>query len=238
MNFTPAFYRSAAICSALTAVTTLCLIFLPDFFQPVEGFAGRMSRVHEPAYQLRAWVYLLHPFLVLMASLAVAMRIRRLAPAAAVIGLLGFVLWGFTEAGQQTLTLFAFDRWREAYAAADATTRAAIETNTRMYDGLWDAMYFLLLLGFSIGNTCLGLALVRHRGFTRVIGGFFLAAVLLTFTYIAGELRWEVFGVPEWVYPVLQPLGRLLIGWWLWIAADETQMLPRTMRVGVRSEAS
>jgi len=31
-------------------------------------------------------------------------------------------------------------------------TRAQIRTNAMMYDGLWDAMYFLLLIGFSIGN--------------------------------------------------------------------------------------
>lgn len=39
--------------------------------------------------------------------------------------------------------LFAFDKWRAAYATADEMMRAQIRTNTLMYDGLWDAMYFL-----------------------------------------------------------------------------------------------
>ena len=42
-------------------------------------------------------------------------------------------MWAFTEAGQQTLTLFAFDKWRVAYATADELTRAQIRTNTMMY---------------------------------------------------------------------------------------------------------
>jgi hypothetical protein len=148
MNFSPAFYRAAAVTSVFSAATTLLLIFLPDFYAPAEGFDGRMNRVADPAYVLRSWVYLLHPFLVLTAAVGVAMRIRRLHSAAALVGLLGFVLWAFTEAGQQTLTLFAFDRWRAAYVAGDELVRSHIHASTAVYDGLWDAMYFLLLLGF------------------------------------------------------------------------------------------
>lgn len=45
-------------------------------------FDERMARVHDPAYALRSWVYLLHPFLVLMAASGIAMRIRRARPSA------------------------------------------------------------------------------------------------------------------------------------------------------------
>jgi hypothetical protein len=228
MHFTPSFYRAAAVCSVLSAVTTLLLIFLPEFFAPTEGFAGRMQRVADPAYSLRSWVYFVHPFLVLTAALGVAMRLRRTHSAAAVIGLLGFVLWAFTEAGQQTLTLFAFDRWRTAWLAGDEAVRAHMQASAAIYDGLWDAMYFLLLIGFSIGNAAYGAALVRARALTRIVGVFLFAAVALTFTIIASELHW--FTLPEalgkWSYPAIQPLGRTLLGVWLWRAADETAPLP------------
>jgi hypothetical protein len=228
LQFTPSFYKAAAICSALSAITTLCLIFLPSFFVPIEGFDTRMGRVNEPAYVLRSWVYLVHPFLVLMAALGIAMRIRRIASAAAIIGLLGACLWAFTEAGQQTLTLFAFDKWRAAYATADELTRATIRANTAMYDGLWDAMYMLLLIGFTIWNLSLGLALARGRKLTRVTGYFLLAACVLTLTIISEELKGPT--LPEalsfWAYPAIQPLGRLLIGLWLWRAANENEPLP------------
>lgn len=228
LRFHPSFYKSAAVCSVLSAVTTLGLIFLPRFFVPGEGFEARMARVHDPTYVLYSWVYLVHPFLTFTAALAVAMRIRTLAAAPALIGLLGLALWAFTEAGQQTLTLFTFNKWRGAYATADELTRAQIHTNTMVYDGLWDAMYFLLLIGFTIGNTCLGVVLVRGQGLTRVVGYFFFAAVALTLTYVAREL--ELPPVPElletWAYPAIQPLGRTLIGVWLWRAATEGTALP------------
>jgi hypothetical protein len=211
----------------LSALTTLLLIFLPRFFAPIEGFEDRVARVHEPAYIVRSWVYLLHPFLVFMAALGIAMRIRRSASAAALIGLLGFALWAFTEAGQQTLTLFAFDEWRNAYATADEVMREQIRTNTLIYDGLWDAMYFLLLIGFAIGNLCFGVTLFRSHGLTRVVGAFLLAAVLLTLTNILPEL-----GLPSlpdtlgmWSYAAIQPLGRALIGLWLWRLSNEMHPL-------------
>jgi hypothetical protein len=211
------FIRIAAICSMLSAVTTLMLIFLPELYAPVAGFDGRMARVHDPAYRLRAWAYLVHPFLVLTAALAIAHQVRRFAPALALLGTLGFVLWAFTEAGQATLTLFAFDEWRVAYAAADEAARAAIRIQTGMYDGIWDAMYALLLVGFALGNLFLGSSLVRRTGLARVVGVFLLAACALTVMLFVGELG---LAPPEplarFGYPAIQPLGRALIGVWLW----------------------
>jgi len=224
MQFGMSFYRVGAVCSALSVLTTLLLIFLPEFYAPVEGFAGRMSRVQDPVYVLRSWVYLLHPFLVMTAAVTLAMRIRRRNSASALVGLLGFLLWGFTEAAQQTLTLFAFDEWRTAYAAADAITRAQIQTATYFYDGLWDAMYVLLLLGFGIGNLALGIAMSRSRGMGRIVGYFLLAACVLTLTNLL-----PAFGGPAlpdtlgtWVYALIQPAGRAVLAAWLWLyAVDE-----------------
>ena len=172
-----------------------------------------MARVHDPAYVLRSWVYFVHPFITFAAALGVGLRIRALRPAAAIVGVAGFALWACSEAGQQTLTLFAFDKWRVAYATADEATRTIIRTNTAMYDGLWDALYFLLLVAFTIGNTSLGFALARAgRGVTRVVGFFFLAAAALTVTIITGELQWGSLPEPlaSWSYPAIQPLGRTL----------------------------
>ena len=218
MQVDPRFFRVAAVCSLLSAVTTLLLIFLPELFLPVRDFAGRMHRVLEGAYQLRAWVYLLHPFLVFTAALGLGLAVRTRAPALVITGLLGFALWAFTEAGQQALTLFAFDRWRVAWDNADEATRQVIRANTALYDGLWDAMYMLLLIGFTIGNVCLGCALWRGTGLARWLGGFLWAAALLTVLLFVGELGVKL--VPEavlaWAYPAIQPLGRTLIGVWLW----------------------
>lgn len=233
MKLQPSFYRSVAVCSVLSAITTLGLIYLPEFYQPLEGFDGRMRRVADPAYGLRSWVYLIHPFLTFAAALGIALRIRVLRPAAAIIGIAGFALWACNEALQQTMTIFAFDKWRAAYFAADAATQAIIRTNTAMYDGLWDAFYLLLLIGFSIGNASLGIGLMRAgQGVTRIVAFFLLAAVAITLPIITGEM--QLWSLPEplasWSYPAIQPLGRALIGLWLWTAANEQEPLPSRLR--------
>lgn len=233
MKLQPSFYRSVAVCSVLSAITTLGLIYLPEFYQPLEGFDGRMRRVADPAYGLRSWVYLIHSFLTFAAALGIALRIRVLRPAAAIIGIAGFALWACNEALQQTMTIFAFDKWRAAYFTADAATQAIIRTNTAMYDGLWDAFYLLLLIGFSIGNASLGIALMRAgQGVTRIVAFFLLAAVAITLPIITGEM--QLWSLPEplasWSYPAIQPLGRALIGLWLWTAANEQDPLPSRLR--------
>ena len=212
----------AAVCSALSAVTTLMLIFLPEFFASAQGFEARMARVHETAYRLRAWAYLLHPFIVLTAALGIAFAIRQRSPVLALFGALGFTWWAFSEASQLTLTLLAFDRWRVAYAAADEATRATIRINAAMYDGIWDGMYMLLLIAFAIGNACYAAALLTKHGLARVVGGFLLAACVLTIILFINELGISLLPEPvlTWSYPAIQPLGRLLIGVWLWRVAS------------------
>ena len=91
-------------------------------------------------------------------------------------GLLAFVLWGATEAGQQALTLFAFNPWRLAWLAGDPAVRETMELRTAMYDGVWNAMYFLLIVGFCIGNSLYALALWRRRRLSRVVAALYAAA--------------------------------------------------------------
>lgn len=219
MTFTPAFYRSAAICSIASAVTTLGLIFLPGMLAPADDLAGRMARVTDPTYQLYAWVYFVHPLLAVTAALAVSMRLRFEAASLVIPGLLAFVLWGATEAGQQALTLFAFDPWRLAWLAGDPAVRATMEVRTAMYDGVWNAMYFLLIVAFFIANSLYAVAMWRRGGFSRVVGALYAAAALLTLQIIVVEAGGSQL-LPEaldfWVYPLIQPLARTLIGVWLW----------------------
>jgi hypothetical protein len=219
------FYRVAAAASILSAFTTLGLIFLPELFATnPEGIAGRMMRVTEPAYQLRAWIYLIHPFLCFTAILAMGIACRRVAPALALAGILGFGLWAITEAGQQTLTLFAFDDWRRAWLAGDPAVRATMELRAAIYDGLWDAAYSLLLIGIILGSAFFCAMLLKFRdGLSRTVGILFGANVFLSLTFLSGEVGGPTLppGISFWIYPALQPLARVLIGLWLFrIASD------------------
>ena len=221
MRFSPRFYQAAAICSVLSAITTLILIFLPRFYGPATSFEHRMELVHHPLYQLRIFAYLVHPFLVLTAALGVAAALRRHA-GIIVCGFLGFLLWAFTEAGQQTLTLTAYWRWANAYQTAEGAARETLRAHIALYDQLWDAMFLLLLIAFLIGNLLYAIVTIRGRGLTRVLGFFYLGAVFLTLAGISGELQGPTLPplLGTWLYPLLQPAARALIGVWLWRARD------------------
>ena len=238
MRFTPAFYRVAAFCSIASALTTLGLIFLPGMMVPADDFAARMARVNDPVYRLYAWVYFTHPFLVVTAALAVAMRLRREAASLVVPGLLAFLLWGATEAGQQALSLFAFNPWRIAWLAGDPAVRATMEARTAMYDGLWNAMYFLLIVGFFIANTLYAMAMWRRSGMSRIVGAFYAAAAALTLQIIVVEVGGAQL-LPDaldfWLYPLIQPLARTLIGVWLLRHADEGAALTRAASLSVHA---
>ncbi|UXI65836.1 hypothetical protein [Tahibacter amnicola] len=223
--FTPRFYRVAAICSMVSAATTLLLIFLPYAYTGGSDFDSRMARVNDPAAILRAWAYLIHPFLVVGAALGVAIRLRRLAAGLVLPGFLGFLLWGMSEAGQQAMTLIAFDRWRHAWLVADAATKDALRVQIAVYDGLWDALYFLLLIAFVIGNSFYAIAIARRGRLGRWLAFFYTAAAALTVTIIASELGAPPLPGPlnAVLYPALQPLARILIGVWLWRMADERE---------------
>jgi len=219
MTFSPTFYRVAGTASILSVATTLMLIFLPEFFAPVpEGIPGRMQRVTDPLYQLRAWAYQVHPFLVFTACLGVAAACRRVAPALALAGILAFGLWAFTEAAQQSLTLFAFDDWRRAWLAGDPAVRATIEVRAAIYDGLWEAAYSLLLFGIILGSAFFAAILIRLPDtLSRVVGFLFALAAIQSVLIQSGELGGPT--LPEalsfWIYPATQPLARLLLGIWL-----------------------
>jgi len=177
-----------------------------------------MARVADPAYQVRAWVYLVHPFLVFVAALGIGLVTLRRSPVLALGGLLGFLLWAFNEAAQQTLTLFAFDAWRTAWPTADAATREAIRTNVMLYDGIWDSLYMLLLIGFAVGNALLGAAAWGDRLLDRTVSACLYAACSLTVALFIQQLGVTVLPdqLLQWAYPIIQPLGRVLIGVWLW----------------------
>lgn len=210
--------RVAAVAAMLSAVTTLGLILLPWLMPPAADLAGRMARVELPAYRLRAWVALVHPLLAFAAALGVAAALRPGAPGRAAGGLAGFALWAATEAAQQCLTLFAFDPWRRAWLAGDAAVRETMPLRVALYDGLWDAAYLLLLIGFVAGCAFYAAALVGRRGLAGVVGGFYAAATLLTLSILSRELGGPALPatVEPWLYLAIQPAGRLLTGLWLW----------------------
>jgi hypothetical protein len=156
---------------------------------------------------------------VLAGALAVAVRATSRSSGAAVFGFVCFMLWAFLEAAQQGLTLVAFDRlWRPAFLAGDAVQREAIATQVATYDALWDSLFFVLVIGIALGSLLYGLILVRGAGLERVVGVLYL--VIAAWSFYGTAVDWGAPRLPalldDWLYPVVQPVARALIGVWLW----------------------
>jgi hypothetical protein len=226
--FSPYFYRAAAVASVLSAVTTLLLIFLPSFYGPAEGFEGRMWRVKDPAYQVRAWVAFIHPFLATYAAIALAVRLRDKAAGLALMGGLAYLVWGVVEVVQQALGLVAFNPWRLAWLAGDPQVREEMLVRTALYDGIYDALYIVILTAIILGSACFSLLCWQSDTLSRTISVFYFLVVPLSCYFFFTSMGGREF-LPEslvfWFYPLTQPLARTLIGVWLWRAAHEETRL-------------
>jgi hypothetical protein len=218
MPYSRAFFAVAALCSFASVATTLILIYGSSYYPAPQSLDDRIALLSSPAFQLRMWAYYVHPFVTFTAALGTYVLARRHDAGFALLGVVFIGLWAFGEALQQALSIVALNwTWRGTYAAADEATQALFRSHMSMFEGLWDGMYFLLLTGFLLGSLFMGLALLRGRGLTLVIGALFLVISALTvLTFMAG------YNGPAWageisglVYPFIQPALRALIGVWI-----------------------
>jgi len=218
MPYSKAFFVVAALGSFASVVTTLILIYGASYYPAPQILEDRIALLANPAFQLRMWAYYVHPFVTLTAALGTYVIAKRHDAGFAILGAVFIGVWAFGEALQQALSIVALNwTWRGTYLTADAATQALYRSHMSMFEGLWDGMYFLLLTGFLLGSLFMGLALVRGRGLTLIVGVLFLIISALTvLTFMAG------YNGPAWaaeisgsVYPLIQPALRALIGVWL-----------------------
>lgn len=217
--WSPTAMKVAAVCSLLSAVTTILLTVLPTFYSAPTSFEARVHLIEDSYFKTRAWTYYLHPFVCFVAGVGVWRIARSYERGLALFGIIGLGIWAYTEALQQALTNVAAGwNWFPAYAQADAAGRTLIEERWTMFFGLWDGLYFLLLTGFLLANTAFGIALIQAKKADRVVGACLLVVAALTLlNFFAG------YGGPAWtgavtgaLYPYFQPALRAAIGIWLW----------------------
>jgi hypothetical protein len=215
----PGFLRVAAACWAVSALTTLGLIFLPYFYLPLDG-ADPARRLLDPIYMTRVGVALVHPLIVLVGVLGVVAARLAVAPGWAVAGGVFFLVWAAVEAVQQALTLVTLNwTWRAEYLhAADPIARERLGAWITAFDGISDGLFFVLLIAFVIANLFFALAVWDRPLVQRLVAiGFLVAAGLGVISALtsfgAGVLPDAVMAV---LYPLLQPPARLLTGVWIW----------------------
>jgi len=221
--FSKRFFRAAAVCSFVSVITTLGLIFLPLGYPAAHNLDERLFREAHPVYRLYLWIYFAHPFFTLTAALAAGVNLARRAAGIALAGFMFFFIWGFTEMAQQSLSLVARHQlWSAAYAqAADPASRESIAGYLNGLNAVWDSLYALIVVAFLLGNVLYAVACWRASGLTRYVSWGYWAASVLTLFYV-GEAFGQNFApaLVDWAYPAIQPLARGLIGVWLWRTGD------------------
>ena len=223
MLFRSKFFKTAALCSFVSAFTTLGLIFLHYWFPSAHNLEERIARDSNPVYAGYLWIYFVHPFFVLTAALAAGVSLARRAAGAALAGFMFFFIWGFSEMVQQALTLIARHQlWSPAYGkAADDASRAMIAAYIGGLDAIWDSLYALLVVAFLLANLLYAIAGWREDGLGRYVSWCYLAAALLTVFNVAAGFNWiNEPSFVDWMYPLIQPAARALIGVWLWRTED------------------
>lgn len=221
--------KGCAVAAALSAATTFLLWLLPRMYDSPTGVEQSVA-LHDNAYYLaRLWVNFVHIFLALTAYGATAWLLWKRSPALAGFGFLWFLLWGFVELIGVTANIFAVNGiWRAQFSTSTPEVQDQLRALLLGFQGVWDALFFLLLACFLLGTTLFGVAASRGTGLERWVGYLFLLAAPLTVgILIGGYTSFSVFdGLVAWVYPVLQPANRGLLGVWLWSEARRLRSRP------------
>ena len=210
--------RIGAVAAFTSAITTFLLWYLPTRYDYAGTFEGNLSLAENSFYMARLWVNFAHVFIALVAYGAAAWVLRRRSPSLAATGFIAFAFWALTEAIGVSVNLWGVNHtWRAGYAAANEPTQLAFRTAITTFQGIWDGLFFVILVTFLIGTLAYGFALLKTTGLGRWLGALFLLAgpltliILLDIYFGASLSRWI-----EWSYPTLQPVSRALLGVWLW----------------------
>ncbi len=211
--------RFAAIAAALSALTTFLLWLLPRLYAGPANFDQAIALHANPVYLGRLWVNFIHIFFALTAYAAASFVLFRRSPALAGLGFVWMLMWAMAELLGVSVNLFAVNAtWRAGFAASTPAVQDQLRVLLMGFQGVWDGVFFLLLVCFLLGSLCYGLALAQHKGVERALGALFLLAVPLTMAIMLGGYTSVNYFDPITgaVYPVLQPVSRLLLAAWLW----------------------
>ncbi|MCI0445169.1 hypothetical protein L0244_05635 [bacterium] len=216
--FSRNFFRFAACCAFASALTTFGVHLLP-LLHPANTFEEQLLLSQNPIYKLRLWIVLIHILFVLASMWGIAAVKYKTAAGWIGLGLGGYWIFGLAEFFRVSFALNAITPWRARLLnEPNPEVRELLKENLLSWPQINDALFFLLIFGFLIGNLCYAVATVRSSGLEKWISNLlFVWAVLGCVTLFHEFLNqsWMNF-VPEFVSYTFQPLVRVLIGIWLW----------------------
>lgn len=219
MRFNATFFKLTAVCSLLSGLTTLGVHLLPRLYAGPADFERLVGLHANPIYIARLWIVVVHILLVVAAMWGVAAKKLKTDAGIMILGLLGYLLFAAAELFRTALGLYALNRgWRAAYVqATDETVRAALRTLMTGWSGINDGFFFLLVVGFLIGNLLYGLVLVKGVRLERLLGIALLIWAIIGLCGLLNEYGGiNIWTAPEWHAWTYQPTVRFLIAAWLW----------------------
>ena len=225
MKNTKLFYRICAIASIVTAVTTFLLWLLPRLYTAPTAFEQQATLAGNVYYMLKQWINFFHIPLALTAYFGLAYKLRDRELPKVSLGMIWFIIWGVIEMTGISAIIFTINKnWRSNYSLADETQKLILKTNIESFYAIWDSMFFVLLIAFLLATCFYGWATWKGKGLEKLLSYLFWLAALLTFLIIlsgyTNTSNWA-FPIIAWIYPVLQPFSRLILGIYLWRCAKE-----------------
>jgi hypothetical protein len=216
--FSSNFFRFAAVCAFASALTTFGVHLLP-LLHPANTFEEQLLLSQNPIYKLRLWVVLIHIVFVLASMWGIAAAKYKTAAGWVGLGLGGYWIFGLAEVFRVSFALNAVTPWRARLLnESNPEIRELLKEHLLAWPQINDALFFLLIFGFLLGNIFYGVATFRSTGLEKWISNLlFIWAALGCITMLHEFLNqtWMNF-VPDFISYTYQPLVRILIGFWLW----------------------
>lgn len=221
------FFRLAAVCSCIGAATTAYLMLVP---------LPAASTVMEQAllstniiYLSKLWMLFFHPQFNFIAVLGCGLLLVRNASWQVLLATLFMATWSYTELSQQAFLIDALNQyWRPAYMSASSVSeKSSYDTILLAASGISDSQYFVVIYCFGMGSVFLGWAFLKSNRLGRFIG---LASILIGIFslmsfgsyYLKMSFLSPIIDIwYEYIYLYMQPILRLIIGWWLLLNSQE-----------------
>ncbi len=211
----------SAVCALITVFTTIAI---HNIHVPAANFEERVLLYKNSLFLLLNWIIMFHCLMVLFSMLGVALVIEKHSRALAILGFLFFSLFVFSEWQRTLNTLWHINGLRRQYTVtADENTLQLIRFEIQNRLSQSNVYFLVFILGFSLGNACYGLAIIKGKGSDRLLG----AGLLLWFCCTSCAFMYD-FVHAQWLRKIVdvcnnyyQPFIRLVIACWLFQKAKQ-----------------
>ena len=205
----------AASCALISAITTIAI---HGIHVPSANFEENVLLYKNNLFLLLNWIIMFHCLMVLFSMLGVALVIEKHSRALAILGFLFFSLFVFSEWQRTLNTLWHINGLRRQYTAAvDENTLQFLRFEIQNRLSQSNVFFLLFTIGFSLGNACYGLAIVKNKGLDRFLG----TGLLIWFCCTSCSFIYD-FVPAQWLGTIVdacnkyyQPFIRLVIAYWL-----------------------